>query len=71
VVTADAVSCQTEIVKKIREKEADYIYAYGDERIRRRCRGISKSTLKGWRAGRYRKYSKIYGRGGRKGARAC
>jgi predicted transposase YbfD/YdcC len=27
VVTADAMSCQTEIVKKIREKQADYVLA--------------------------------------------
>jgi signal transduction histidine kinase len=48
-VTADAMSCQTEIARKIREKEADYVLAVKEHQ---KTLYNNKSTLRGWRAGR-------------------
>jgi hypothetical protein len=61
VVTVDAMSCQKETAKKIREKGAGYVLTvkenqkglYGD---------IKDYFLRAWRAGRYRNCPRIYGK---------
>jgi hypothetical protein len=60
VVTADAMSCQKKTAKKIREKGADILSV--KENQKRLYEDIRESILRVWRAGRYWRYLKTYGR---------
>jgi hypothetical protein len=68
VVTADAMSCQTEIVKKIQEKEADYVLAVKEKQ--KTLYGDIKEYFEGMESGEIGEMPEDIWRGGREGARA-